>query len=458
MTGEPVSMTWLAVGGSLFLLFSAFGLVSIKEDERRAAGLALVSAIAGGAASTGMTFLPLVIQTGALIVLGLACLAGLLLFLRPGKAVDLSTLPPRSRYDERDIPFSRVRLRPGTAEYEMYYTMRPENKAVDDEIRSLPGLLSPEGSLADPALFASPEGSFFLTEALREAVDGPVAGHKLALASPEMTGFVKSLALYYGALDVGIAELRPYQMYSHVGRGLGVYGEPIPVERGFAVVFSVEMDFRMTRAAPRPPAVMESGRQYVEAARIAVQLAAAIRGLGNPARAHIDGNYRLIAPLAGRDAGLGEIGRMGLLMTPRQGPRVRLGVVTTGLELVPDPPTRDTSLIDFCSVCEKCARICPAGAIPFDAREEIDGVLRWRIDGDACFRYWNVTGTDCARCMAVCPYAHPGGFFHDMVRRGARRSASFRRAAIRLDDIFYGRKPPPGRPPRWAHTSAGTNR
>ena len=48
-----------------------------------------------------------------------------------------------------------------------------------------------------------------------------------------------------------------------------------------------------------------------------VQLAAAIRDLGYPARAHIDGNYRVIAPLVARDAGLGEIGRMGLLMTPR---------------------------------------------------------------------------------------------------------------------------------------------
>ena len=45
-----------------------------------------------------------------------------------------------------------------------------------------------------------------------------------------------------------------------------------------------------------------------------------IRRLGYPARAHIDGNYRVIAPLVARDAGLGEIGRMGLLMTPRSRP------------------------------------------------------------------------------------------------------------------------------------------
>jgi hypothetical protein len=70
---------------------------------------------------------------------------------------------PRSRYDERDIAFSRIRLVPGTAEYTSYYALRPENRKADDEVRALPGLLSPEASMADPALFAAAEGAFFLT-------------------------------------------------------------------------------------------------------------------------------------------------------------------------------------------------------------------------------------------------------------------------------------------------------
>ncbi len=80
------------------------------------------------------------------------------------------------------------------------------------------------------------------------------------------------------------------------------------------------MAHEMIQAAPRMPQVMESARQYVEAGKIAVILAAAIRNLGYPARAHIDEINRVIAPLVARDAGLGEIGRMGLLMTPHLGP------------------------------------------------------------------------------------------------------------------------------------------
>jgi ferredoxin len=354
------------------------------------------------------------------------------------------------RFDERDIQFSRVRLRPGTPEYAAYYAMRPENREIDDGIRALPGLLSPAAALAEPALFASAEGSFFLTESLRDAVDGFVAADRVAFDPSGATAFLKSLALYYGAREAGVAELRPYHVYSHVGRDFRRYGEPIPFEPGYAIAFTVEMDLAMVRSAPRAPTVAESARQYVEAARVGVQLAAAVRALGYPARAHIDGHYRVIAPLVARDAGLGEIGRMGLLMTPRLGPRVRLGVVTTSLELVPERPARDATVIDFCARCRKCAVNCPAGAITEGERVEIDGAPRWRVDADACFRYWSTAGTDCARCMAVCPYSRADNAFHNAVRWAIRRSSIFRRAAVSLDDVFYGRKPASRPGPPWA--------
>jgi ferredoxin len=358
------------------------------------------------------------------------------------------------RFDERDIQFSRVRLKPGTREHAAYYALRPENLRVDDEIRALPGLLGAGAALAEPPLFAAAEGSYFLTEALRAAVDGPVAEARQAAEPAAMTAYLKSLALYYGAAAAGVAELRPEHVYSHIGRDFSRYGEPVPFEPGFALAFTVEMDLAMVRAAPRAPVAAESGRQYVEAARVAVQLAAAVRRMGYPARAHIDGCYRVIAPLVAREAGLGEIGRMGLLMTPCLGPRVRLGVVTTALPLVPFRATRDATVIDFCSRCRKCAVNCPARAIPDDAPTGPAGEERWRIDGDACFRYWNVVGTDCARCMAVCPYAHADSAFHRAVRWGVRRSGLFRRAAVRLDDVFYGQRPAAGTPPSWTSLSS----
>jgi ferredoxin len=447
-----ISMTtaiWYFIAAMFLLVFGSFGLAARRERQPRAARIGFLCAVAGGLLAGMMAFLPVNVQFAGLGMLGLTALAGVVLFFWPTGQASLEKAVPTQQADERDIPFSRARLVPGSAEYRAYYALHPENQALDDQIRALPGLLSPSAALASPLLFAAPEGSFSLTEALREAVDGPVASASFAVDTVHMTAYLKNLALYFGAHQVGITALQAYHVYSHIGRGSGVYGARIRLDHRFAVAFTVEMDYAMVNAAPNPPIVMESAHQYVEAARVAVQLAAVIRHLGYAARAHIDGNYRVIAPLVARDAGLGEIGRMGLLITDRLGPRVRLGVVTTDLALIADRPTRDASVIDFCCQCQKCARLCPAKAIPFDDRQEIDGALRWRIDAIACFYYWNKIGTDCGRCMAVCPYSHPDSLFHNLVRRGIGRSGGVRRLAGRLDDWIYGEKAIPQPGPEW---------
>jgi reductive dehalogenase len=438
-----------ALGFVLLLGFGAFAFYSVWEGERRAARLALGAAVI---ASLPL-FLASLLPVGAeLVILGLIVAAGILgvaLFLLPVGRVERGDDVPKMRVDERDIMFARARLAPGSAEYEAYYAMRPENQAGDDETRALPGLLSIDARKAQPLVFASAEASFSLTEALREEVDGPLAPARSEYPAEHMTSYIKGLARYYGAYTVGIARLQPYHVYSHIGRGSGEYGAPITLDHRYAIAFTVEMDHAMMGPAPQSPVVMESARQYVEAARVALQLGYLIRWLGYPARAHIDGNYRVVAPLVARDAGLGEIGRMGLLMTPELGPRVRLGVVTTDLPLIPDQRGDDLSAIDFCRMCKKCAENCPSRSISFGDRQEIDGALRWRIDSDACFRYWNLIGTDCGRCMAVCPYSHPNNLAHNLVRWATRRSGAARRGALWLDDVFYGTRPAPRPAPDW---------
>ncbi len=436
----------LALAGLLLLLgFAAFVVVSLKEREARAAGISFALAVVLPAPLVVASGLPEPLRGGVFAGLLLLGAALLVVWLLPiGRSLAGSGRPAR-RIDERDIMFARARLRLGTREYESYYAMRPENRKGDDVMRSLPGLLSPDAQRADPIAFASAEASFAVTEALRHEVDGPVAPVRRAAPPPEMAAVVKRMALYHGARDVGITEVRPYHVYTHVGRGTGEYGEPIRLEHRWAIAFTVEMDYSVMRSAPDAAVVMESARQYVASAKVAVQLAAMIRAIGYPARAHIDGNYRVIAPLVARDAGLGEIGRIGILMTPQLGPRVRLGVVTTDLPMLADPPGEDLSVVDFCTQCRKCAENCPTRSIPFGEREPIDEGYRWRIDAESCFRYWCVVGTDCGRCVTVCPYSHPNSPAHNLVRWAIRRSGAARRLLLRMDDLFYGRRPRPRR-------------
>jgi ferredoxin len=439
----------LALGS--FLVFGVFGIYSYFEKERRAVGVSALLAIAGAGIFLAGTLLN---AEAKMVLIGLVAggLLGLIgLSLLPIGKVEVGNDTPSKRFDERDIMFARARLKPGSSNYDAYYKMRPENKKSDDNSRSKPGLLSLKAKLANEILFASPEASFSLTEVMGKMVEGPAAEDKVTLPTEKMTIYIKGLAGYFGAMQVGITRLHPYHVYSHIGRGPGVYGAEIFLDHKYAVAFTVEMVHEMVGANPTAPGVMESARQYVEAGRVAVQLAAAMRQMGYEARAHIDGNYRVIAPLVARDAGLGEFGRIGLLMTPRHGPRVRLGVVTTTMELIPDERIPNQAVIDFCTICNKCADNCPSNSIPFEARRVMEGALRWRINADTCFNYWNVIGTDCGICMTVCPFSHPDSAPHNMLRWGIARSGFIRRTALRLDDLFYGRKPARREPPGWTN-------
>ncbi|TFH32192.1 MAG: 4Fe-4S dicluster domain-containing protein [Anaerolineales bacterium] len=449
-----VDAALVALGLVGTLGFVAFGWLSLREGVRRAATIA---------ASTGTTLavltffslkLPFPIKQNLVIMLvGAALLLAVLSFIsiKPDSYLRSQRL---GRFDERDVVFSRARLQPGSQEYEQYYAMRPENLAIDEKFRALPGLLSLTARKAEPITFAAAEASFDLTQAVREAVDGVVASEKTPAGAEELTNMIKGLAQHLGAHNVGVTELKPAHVYSHIGRGTGLYGDPIVLDHHYAIAFSVEMDYVMMGRAPEAPVVMESARKYVDAAMIAIQLANLCRRLGYPARAHIDGNYRVIAPLVARDAGLGEIGRMGILMTPRLGPRVRLGIVTTDLPLLLDEPLSDSTMIHFCEICEKCAVNCPSKAIPFGDQEGDKGQQRWKLNENKCFHYWNVIGTDCGLCMTVCPFSHPDQWAHNLVREVIRRSYLSHRAALWFDDQFYGRKPVLRPLPAWLPPSS----
>jgi ferredoxin len=408
----------IAIGAALFAALALAAVVSRSEGEPRAA-----KRLAGLSLFVSLPFVAVALipgQAGQLTGIALLSVtaAGAITLLVPTGSKHLAENDtPTTRIDERDIMFSRARLEPGSDRFEAYYAEKPEHREADDRFRAEPGLLKPGSSYYDPFMFAAADASFETIAELHSMVDGPVAREPEPADPGEISDFIRGWTVKLGAVDVGITELRNYHKYTTVGRG-EQYGQPVRLDHRYAIALTVEMAKEMIDCAPRGPTVMESAQQYMASGAIAVQVAQFIRNLGYPARAHIDGNYRVVCPLVARDAGLGEIGRMGLLMTPNLGPRVRIGVVTTDLPLVPDDREPEHSVLDFCSICEKCADVCPSQAIARGLRTEIDGALRWRIDSEACFTYWSKIGTDCARCVPE-------------LGAGAARSASGRRLPVR---------------------------
>ncbi|MGQ9618476.1 MAG: 4Fe-4S dicluster domain-containing protein [Candidatus Aminicenantia bacterium] len=194
------------------------------------------------------------------------------------------------------------------------------------------------------------------------------------------------------------------------------------------------------KKAPLIQAINESARSYVEAAKVACVVAEYLRHLGFDSRAHTDGNYLApLVPLA-VEAGLGEIGRLGLLIHPKLGPALRLSMVSTELELPPDEK-QDFKIAHFCRLCLKCAENCPTRSISFKDQPPIDrSVPHWKITQEKCYSFWKSIGTDCGLCLSVCPYTKEDNLFHRLVRSYIRRNAFNQRLALFFDDLFYGRR------------------
>lgn len=436
----------IGFGGAVLIFFLSAGITSMIEREKRAASISFIS----GILLSFPFLLPLLenVTYPDWLYIGMLSFAGccLAIFLIPFRGrIQYTYQRPRHRFDERDTMFSRQKLVAGSKRFEEYYKRRPRNKSLDNKFRRKPGWLKPGSKYFDPVSFALVRSIFEKVELLYPRVDGEPANVKAGINPEVFTDTVLRMARKLGAHSSGITELADYHVYSVGGRG-DRYGKEFSVAHKFAIALTVEMDYHMMRTAPAAPTVVESARQYLRAGKMAVELAEYIRSCGYQARAHIDANYQVVCPLVARDAGLGEIGRMGLLMTPVHGPRVRIAVVTTDLPLVPSSARPDPVLIDFCRKCEKCAIVCPGRSLPFGMEKELDGVMRWKIDAESCYTYWCQAGTDCGRCIIVCPFAHPDNWFHRLVRFGIRNSYIFRRLAVPLDDLFYGRIPRPRNP------------
>lgn len=365
---------------------------------------------------------------------------------------------PDTQIDERVTMFSRNELKPGSPQYDSYYSLHPDHLANDEAFRKKPGLLNKGALFSHPLFFKATESSFSTIESLHDKVEPETSPFRQDLDPVELARFIKSWMIHCGAHSVGVTPLKPHHLYSTGGRRER-YGVPIRSGHTCAIAFTMEMDRKMVTTGPRAPTILESADQYLNVAVLAVKLTTFLAGLGYPSRAHIDSNYLVVCPLVARDAGLGEIGRMGLLMTPRLGPRVRLAVVTTEIELPSDPARPEYSMTEFCRFCEKCAEICPSQAIPRgEMRPDAHGRIRWQIDQEKCFSYWCQTGTDCGRCVAHCPYSHPDNLVHNSVRALIRHSYFFRRFAARFDDWLYGKKPVPRSATPWKEIKQGEHR
>ncbi len=437
---------WVFAGETAFvfwiLFFLWFFFINILEKETKAfvrSAILLISLVSLNI----LCFLflaPLkILMFAVMATILLVFILGLLLSPSPKKKIEI--VEEQGKIDERDVIFARFDLAKDTQVFKDYYKNHPEFESIDRQIRQMPDLFAPAHFKKDPVMFSLASAEFDFLEHQLSFVEGKPEAETVGFSKEKNTEFIKRIVGYFGSDLCGICHLNQSYVYSHTGRGPDTYGKRIMLDHRFAIVFAVEMDLAMVAMAPRAPVVVETGKQYVEAARISIIMADLIRRMGYPARAHVAGsNYQAILPPLGWEAGLGELGRLGILITTKYGPRARLGLVTTSLPLMPDK-SKFLGIQDFCEKCQKCAINCPAQAIPHGKKEEENGVLKWVLKREECYRYWRNVGTDCAVCMYVCPYSKPVNLFHNFVRTVTAKSSLAQTISVWGDDFFYGRKP-----------------
>jgi reductive dehalogenase len=240
-------------------------------------------------------------------------------------------------------------------------------------------------------------------------------------AAPEETAStIKTAALHYGAGAVGIAPMnQTYVNLREQGRPILFEDVDLPVITDEKLVIPTRMKWVVAIAIPMKLDLLAHVPTEIGDAAVALgysysvfvvsALAEFIRGLGYQAIPSVNDIAQSI-PFA-LDAGLGEMGRTNKLITRKFGAAARLCKVFTDLPMSCDEPVR-FGVAEYCRVCRRCAEVCPARALSFDAEPSFRtrgpwnnaSHAAWFEDSFRCFQYWQKVGNGCGICMACCPF------------------------------------------------------
>ncbi len=237
------------------------------------------------------------------------------------------------------------------------------------------------------------------------------ATRKSQASVAENTAELKRAGRFLGADAIGICEFDERWVYTHnySRQKLTSKAMDLPADLTHVVVIVNEMDRATIETVPSALSGAATGQGYSRDIISVLSTTQYIRNLGYRAVASLN-DTALSIPLA-LQAGLGQYGRHGLLITPEFGPRVRIAKIFTDLPLNADQPI-DFGVTETCNICQRCSSACPVKAISFDEPNfdrhdgvsHLKGVKKWTINAKKCFKFWANQGTDCSICIRVCPY------------------------------------------------------
>jgi reductive dehalogenase len=256
----------------------------------------------------------------------------------------------------------------------------------------------------------------FLSTYTNASSKGAINKNRTEVKDPAaMSRHIKKVAKHFGADIVGVAATNPSFMYAggtryvQDGTANDVYLKMTPDELAKRFPFVIQAtvawdhdtlqahrhhlgDLSYHHSSMRSAMMMKSLEGYIKELGYT-----AIRGAVNPAG-------------AGLAAGIGELGRNGMMISERYGARIHMpDPILTDMPLVADGPI-DIGVSDFCNICRKCASNCPTNSITFGPKIVYNGIEKFKINWLTCYKirpYVSDHYIACLTCIAVCPFTKP---------------------------------------------------
>ncbi|MEJ2250881.1 MAG: hypothetical protein P8Y70_02025 [Candidatus Lokiarchaeota archaeon] len=169
-----------------------------------------------------------------------------------------------------------------------------------------------------------------------------------------------------------------------------------------AIILGMEMKWTEIKTAPSAVCEIEVFRVYKELGDVTIELAEYLKSQGYKSEAHHPFGGKLLYGPHAVSAGLGILGRNGLIITPEFGPRQRWGIITTDAEIPESKKSNFDELKEFCIKCGACVRECKGEAAFENPIIHKNAPNITHIDRSKCIQSI-LENTYCSYCLKVCP-------------------------------------------------------
>ena len=181
---------------------------------------------------------------------------------------------------------------------------------------------------------------------------------------------------------------------NYIFKDLKVYGKN-------AIILGMEMKWDKIKTAPSAQCEIEVFRVYKVLGDVTIQLTEYLKQQGYKSEAHHPFGGKLLYGPHVVAAGLGVMGRNGLIITPEFGPRQRWSIITTDAEIQKSLPRNLNELREFCESCGLCVEKCKGNAVYENPVQKANGIIT-HIDRSKCINSI-LNNNYCSYCLRICP-------------------------------------------------------